>query len=157
MALVALIIGTSVSAAATERVTLAQVLTSAIAWAFVPMIQLATGLWLVRNAGPGRRVAALEHYFATHRPWSLFILFVHALLLGWPPARGYALFFIPLAAIPIAMTVVALTRVCRDVLGMTAAGARSAVGIHQAMTYLVVAAYATWASAYLPRIVGLFS
>ena len=157
IALVALIIGTSVSAAATERVTISQVVTSAIAWAFVPVIQLATGLWLVRTAGAGRRVTALERYFATHRPWSLFILLVHAVLVSWTPARGYALFFIPLAAIPIAMTVVALKQVCRDVLGMTAAGARRAVAIHQAMTYLVVAVYAGWAGAYLPRLVGLFS
>ena len=157
MALLALIIGTSVSAAATERVTIVQVLTSAVAWAFVPVIQLATGLWLVRNAAAGRRVAALEHYFATHRPWSLFILSVHAVLLGWTPSRRFALLYLPLAAIPIAMTVIALTRICRDLLGMTAAGARRAVAIHQAITYLVVATYAAWASAYLPRIAGLFS
>ncbi len=74
MALVALVIGTSVSAAATERVTLSLVLTSALAWSFVPLLQLGTGLWLVRSAGAGRRVAALERYFETHRPWSLFIL-----------------------------------------------------------------------------------
>ena len=157
MALVALIIGTSVSAAATERVTIAQVLTSTVAWAFVPVIQLATGVWLVRHAGAGRRVGALERYFATHRPWSIFILSVHGVLLGWTPSRAYALFFLPLAAIPIAMTVTALNRICRDTLGMPPAGARRAVGIHQAMTYIVVAAYAAWASAYLPRIAGLFS
>lgn len=157
MALVALVIGAAVSAAATERVTLSLVLTSALAWAVVPIIQLGTGLWLVHTGIPGRRVAALECYFATHRPWSLFILGFHALLLGWAPARGYALFLIPLAAIPIVMTVRALTRLCREVLGMPAVQARRAVGIHQAMTYAVLVAYAAWAGAYLPRIVGLFS
>jgi hypothetical protein len=157
MALVALVIGLAVSAAATERVTLSLVLTSALAWAFVPVIQLGTGCWLVRTAAPGRRVAALERYFATHRPWSMSILGFHALMLGWAPARGYALLLLPLIAIPIAMTVRSLTNLCREFLGMPAGQARRAVAVHQGMTYAVVAAYAAWASAYLPRIVGLFS
>lgn len=156
MALVALVIGAAVSAAATERVTLSLVLTSALAWAFVPVIQLGTGCWLVRSAAPGRRVRALERYFATHPPWSMFILGFHAVLLGWPPARGYALFLLPLIAIPIALTVRALTSLCREVLGMPAGRARRAVAIHQGMTYAVFLAYAAWASAYVPRVVGLF-
>jgi len=157
MALVALVIGTSVSAAATERVTPGLVLTSAVAWSFVPVLQLATGLWLVRRAGAGRRVIALERYFETHRAWSVFILVFHALLIAWPPARGYALLLAPFAVIPITITVFALTRLCREVLGMTSNNAWRAVSIHQAITYLLVAAYAGWASAYLPRIVGLLS
>ena len=157
MALVALVIGAAVSAAATERVTLSLVLTSALAWAFVPVIQLVTGCWLVRTAAAGRRVAALEQYFATHRAWSLFILGFHVLMLGWAPARGYALFLLPLITIPVVMTVRALTRLCREVLGMSAGRARRAVAIHQGMTYSIFVTYAAWASAYVPRIVGLFS
>ena len=156
MALVALVIGTSVSIAATERVTISQVLTGAAAWAFVPLIQLCTGLWVVRGAGPGRRVWALERYFDTHRPWSLFLLASHAVLLVWTPARSNRVFLLPFAAVPIALTVFALTRVCREVVGMSAASARRAVALHQAMTYAVLIAYLAWASAYLPRIVGLF-
>ena len=157
MALVALVIGTSVAAAATERVTLGLLLTSALAWSFVPVLQLGTGLWLVRRAGATRRVVALERYFETHRAWSVFLVGYHALLLGWPASRGYALFLAPLAIIPIIVTITSLTRMCREVLGMTASGARLAVAIHQALTYLLVLAYAGWASAYLPRVVGLLS
>jgi hypothetical protein len=157
MVLVAVVIGTAVAAAATERLTIDLAVASALAWAFVPVIQLVTGCWLVRGTVPGRRMTALERYFDTHRPWSLFILAFHGLLLAWPPARAYMLLLAPLAAIPIVLTALALTRMCRDVLGMAARDARRSVAIHQAMTYLVVLAYAAWASAYLPRLVGLLS
>ena len=157
MALIALVIGTAVSTAATERVTLGLVLTSALAWSFVPVLQLGTGLWLVRNAGPGRRMLALERYFDTHPAWSVFILGFHAVLLAWPPSRGYALLLAPLAIFPIVLTMFSLTRLCREVLGMTTGTATRAVLVHQAMTYVVVAVYAGWASAYLPRIIGLLS
>jgi hypothetical protein len=157
MVLVALVIGASVSAAATERVTLSLILTSTLAWSFVPLLQLATGLWLVRSAGAGRRVRALERYFETHRPWSLFVLAFHALLLGWPPSRGYAPFLAPLAIIPAGVTMLSLMRMCREVLGMTPRRATLAVMVHQAMTYLLVGLYAGWASAYFPRIVGVLS
>ncbi|MBA3639487.1 MAG: hypothetical protein H0W53_09405 [Acidobacteria bacterium] len=155
MALVALVIGTSVAAASTERVTASLVLTSAIAWAFVPLIQLGTGLWLIRGAATGRRTHALEAYFDTHRPWSLFILAFHAAILVWPSSRGFALMFVPAAVVPIALTALALTRLCREVLGASAGAARRMVVMHQLMTCAVAGAYAAWASAYLPRLVGL--
>ena len=153
MSLTALIISASVVAASTERVTVALVLTSAVAWAFVPLIQLGTGLWLVRGAGAGRRLGALEAYFDTHRPWSLFILVFHALMLAWPASRGFALILAPTTVVPIALTVRALTRMCRETLGLTPGAARRMVLLHQCMTYLVIAAYAGWAGAYVPRLV----
>jgi hypothetical protein len=155
MGLVALVIGTSVTAAATERVTIPLVLTSTLAWAFVPGIQLFTGLVLVRGAAPGARVHALERYFDTHRPWSLWILGVHALFLVVPASRGVALLLVPFCVVPAVLTIRALVTVCREVLGMGVAAARRAVAVHQSMTYLIVLVYAAWASAYLPRVLGL--
>ena len=155
MALTALVIGTSVVAASTERVTLPLVLTSAVAWAFVPVIQLGTGIWLVRGAQPGRRIGALEAYFDTHQPWSLFILAFHAVMLAWPASRGFALMLAPTAIVPIAITVRRLTRMCRETLGVSPRAARRMVILHQLMTYVVVAAYVGWASAYVPRLVSL--
>jgi hypothetical protein len=137
-------------------VTIPLVLTSALGWAFVPVIQLLTGLVLVRGVAPGRRVHALERYFDTHRAWSLWILCVHALLLLVPASRSVGLLFVPLAAVPAVLTMRALMGVCREVLGMPGAAARRAVALHQALTYSIVLAYAAWASAYLPRIVGIF-
>lgn len=155
MALVALAIGTSVAAVSTERVTASLVLNSALAWSFVPLIQLATGLWLVRQAPNRRRIQALEAYFETHRPWSLFILAFHGVMLAWPAARSFTLVLAPAALVPIALTGLALTRVCREVVGVSPLAARRMVLLHQLMTYLVVSAYAAWAAAYVPRLLGL--
>ena len=155
MGLVALVIGTSVAAAATERVTIPLVLASSLGWAFVPVIQLLTGLVLVRGAARGCRLHALEQYFDTHRAWSLWILGVHAVFLLVPASRGVGLVLVPFALLPALLTIRALVRVCREVLGMPATAARRAVALHQAVTYVIVLAYAAWASAYLPRAVGL--
>ena len=155
LALIALVIGTSVAAAATERVTVTLVLTSALAWSFVPLIQLLTGLWLVRGAAAGRRLEAIERYFDTHRPWSLWILAVHAMFLLWPQSRGFALFVLPSCLLPAALTARALTRLCREVLRTPPSVARREVMVHQSLTWLVIVSYATWASAYLPRLVGV--
>jgi hypothetical protein len=155
--LVALVIGTSVSAAATERVTVRLVLTSTLAWAVVPVIQLLTGMWLVRAVVPSQRVRALETYFDTHWAWSLWILAVHALLLVWPASRGCALWLVPTGMVPAVFTIRALRSVCRTVVGMPAPAARRTVAVHQAATYAIVAIYASWASAYLPRLVGVLS
>lgn len=157
MALVALVIGTSVAAAATGRVTIPLVLTSTLAWAFVPVIQLLTGLVLVRGAAAGGRVRALERYFGTHRAWSLWILAVHAVFLVWPASRGFVLPLVATGILPAALTVRALGRVCREGLGMSAGAARRAVIVHQTMTLGLVVAYAVWASAYVPRLAGLLS
>lgn len=155
MALIALVIGTSVAAASTERVTASLVLSCSASWAFVPLIQLSTGTWLLRGAVGGTRTRALEAYFDTHRPWSLFILAFHGLILAWPASRSFVLMLIPAAVLPIALTALALTRLCREVLGVSPAAARRMVLVHQFATYVVVAIYASWASAYLPRLVGL--
>ena len=157
MALVALIIGTSVAAAATERLTLPLVLGSAMAWSFIPVIQALTGLWLVRGAAPGQHVRALERYFETHRPWSLWILAAHAMFLWWPALREMALLVVPTGVLPAVLTIRALRMVCRDVIGMPPPAARRAVATHQAITYVIIAAYACWASAYLPRLVRVLS
>ena len=43
MALVAVVIGTSLSVSSTERIDLLLVLSTSITWAFVPVLQLLTG------------------------------------------------------------------------------------------------------------------
>ena len=83
MALIALLIGTSLSAAATERVDIWLVLSATLAWSFVPVLQLLTGLVLVQGTALDWR-RALEAYFATHWPWSLWIVGVHAAFVAIP-------------------------------------------------------------------------
>lgn len=154
---VALVIGTSVTAAATERVTLSLVLSGMIGWGFVPLAQLGTGLWLTRQAAAGRRQQALEQYFDTHVAWSLWILAVHALFVVWPVSRRFALLLLSTGLLPGVLTARALLNLCRRELGMSERASRRAVAVHQGSTCLAAAAYVAWASAYVPRVVGLFS
>jgi hypothetical protein len=155
MALVALVIGTSVTASATERVTIPLVLAGAIGWSFVPILQLMTGLLLVRGARSGQ-VRLLNRYFATGWPWLLWILAAHAAFIAVPATRNIGLWFAATAAAPILWTIYLLDRFCRQELGLDARLTRWRIGVHQAATYVLVAAYVWVAVALWPRIIRLF-
>ena len=155
MALVALIIGTSVTVSATERVSVSLVLAGAIGWSFVPLVQLCTGLLLVHGAARAR-VQLLAGYFAMHRPWSLWILAAHAVFLLSPAARRYNLWVVVTAAVPIVLTVRALLRFCRDELHLDHRRAWQRVVVHQSATYTIALAYIFAAVALWPRLLGLF-
>jgi hypothetical protein len=170
MALIALVIGTAVTVSATERVTISLVAAGAIGWSFVPVLQLLTG-WLLLSGpvvagGPVPGVAtgpvpgsglALDRYFATHWPWSLWILAVHGGFLMLPAIRTVGLLFVVTAAVPVIWTVRLLLVFCRDELRMSRRQSWRRVALHQAVTYLLVFGYITFAVALWPRIVGLFS
>jgi hypothetical protein len=156
MALVALVIGTSVTVSATERVTLPLVVAGTIGWSFVPLLQLLTGLVLIRGADR-ERTKSLDRYFTTHWPWSLWILAVHAVFLMTPAARSIGLGLAVTAAVPIIWTVKLLLGFCRSELGMDRGQSRRRVALHQALTYLLVVGYVSFAVALWPRIVGLFA
>ena len=158
MALVAVIIGTSVTVSATERVTLSLVLAGAIGWSFVPVLQLLTGLLLIRGTGRGRRIHLLDRYFATGWAWNLWILAIHVTLLSWPAGRRLGTLVIGMAAvIPIVWTLKLLFDYCRRDLGLDGRGARLRVFQHQAVTYALVVAYVMFAVSLWPRVVGLFA
>jgi hypothetical protein len=154
MALIALVIGTSFTVAATERITVALVLAGAIGWSFVPVLQLLTGLLLV-GATRRDRLFVLERYFDTHWPWSLWILAAHALFLMVPVTRAFGVWVAMTAAVPLIWTVALLTGYCHDVLQLSAAQARRRVALHQVVTYAIILAYINAAVALWPRIVGL--
>lgn len=156
MALVALIVGTSVTVSATERVDASLVLSGFAGWAFVPVAQLLTGLLLVRGSGP-RTIAALERYFATHWPWSLWILAAHGVFLIVPASRGYGLWIMLTAAVPVLWTVRLLLQLCRETLGLSLAEARKRVVAHQAATVTIAVGYVSVAVALWPRIIGLLA
>ncbi len=155
MALVALVIGTSVTVSATERVTLSLVVAGALGWSFVPVLQLLTGVLLV--AGSDRLTPSLDRYFATHWPWSLWILIVHAGFLMVPAIRGVGLLFAVTAAVPVIWTVRLLLGLCQTDLGMGRAQAWRRVALHQVATYLLVLLYVSFAVALWPRVAGLVS
>ena len=156
MVLVAAIIGTSVTVTATEHVDAWLVLSGTLGWSFVPLLQLATGLVLVRGSRE-RMSHALGRYFATHRPWSLWILAVHATLLLVPPLRGYSLALVATAAVPIWLTIRLLIRVCQESVGLPRPAALRRVAEHQALTVALIVVYVQFAVALWPRIVGVLA
>lgn len=150
MALVALVIGLSLSAAATERVDLGLVLSTSLAWSFVPVLQLLTGLVLTRGAAD--RSAAVIAYFGTHGPWTLWILSVHGVFLLAGPARDAALWFALTAVVPAVWTARLLLTLCRVHLGLSPGESRRRVLIHQGLSYGLVLAYVQFAVALDARL-----
>jgi hypothetical protein len=155
MGLVALILGTALTVAATERVTVPLVFAGTIGWSFVPLLQLLTGLLLVRGFSRDR-LRLLAGYFATHRPWSMWILISHAIFLLFPATRPYGLWIIATAAVPILWTIGLLLRFCREELQLSAARSWWRVATHQCATYTIAFAYVFVAVALWPRILAVF-
>jgi hypothetical protein len=161
MALVALVIGTGVTVSATERVTVSLVLAGAIGWSFVPVLQALTGILLVsgrRAAGSAHGLgAALDRYFATGWPWSLWILSVFGAFLVVPAIRSLGWLLVTTAVLPMFWTVRLMLALCRKDLGMERGPAWRRVAFHQLVTYLLVLAYVAVAVALWPRIIGVLA
>jgi hypothetical protein len=153
MMLVALVIGTSMTVSATERVTLSLVVSGAIGWSFVPLLQLLTGVLLVRRFD----ARLLDRYFATHWAWSLWILAAGAVFLLLPETRRSTTWIALTASVPILWTIRLLLAFCREELGLDTRQRRRRVAVHQTMTYLLVLGYVSLAVALWPRILGLFA
>lgn len=153
MALVALVIGTSVTVAATERIEASLVISGMLCWSFVPVLQLLTGLVLLRGTR-GKRGDRLERYFATHWPWSLWILALHAALLMVPPARGYVYWLAVTAVIPVIATVKLLLVYCSETLALPAPEARVRILQHQLLTLTLAILAFQLAVALWPRLLG---
>jgi hypothetical protein len=154
MALTALVIGTAAAVLGTGRVTVPLLLSTTVVWAWVPVVQLFTGLLLVRGAG-GRRAEALAAYFATGVYWSVWILAFSAVMVLAP--RPFSIFYMAVATVvaPIALTAQALARLRRERFGDTRAAAWRRVLAHQALTHAVLVLYIGWAIALWPRIAGV--
>jgi hypothetical protein len=151
--LAALVLGASMAIAATKHVTPALVLNTTIAWSFVVVLQIAIALLLI--AAPARRTVgvprALDLFFASHAPWSFWILAAAAM----PAPLGRPLVPLPLlAVVPLVMTVRAIAAFFREVLHLDPRRAALRTALHQAMTWgALVVLYGT-AVAIRPRIVG---
>jgi hypothetical protein len=156
MSLIAAVVGTSVTVTATEHVDVWLVLGAVAGWSFVPVLQLATGALLTR----GSRVpvgTALGHYFATHWPWSMTILTVHAALLVVPWFRANSLWLLCLGIVPVVWTIRLLLAVCEGPLGMERRKARRRVLEHQLLTFFLIVLYVQFAIALWPRVLGVLS
>lgn len=156
MVLVAAVVGVSVTVTATERVDLWLVLSGVLGWSFVPALQLATGLVLVRGSREPLGTS-LAWYFAAHWPWSLTILTAHAALLMIPWFRGHAFWLAGLTLLPIVVTIRLLLALCKGPLRMDPRQARRRVAEHQLLTLLLIVLYVSIAIALWPRVVGVLS
>ena len=152
-ALVALILGITTSVAGVGRVTVSLVLSGALCWSFVVILQGLTGLALIASAST-RRVGfarGLELLFDGHGPWSLWLVgmgFLHTV-------AASPIVMVATAIVPLAWTAVILGAYGREVLGVTAAGARLRVLMHQAMTTLLIVGYAELTTRLSFRIVAM--
>ena len=153
MLLVALVIGTSLTVASTERITLSLVAVGTAGWIFVPVLQLLTGLLLIRGTSRDR-LSVLERYFALHWPWSFWILATQASLLLSPWLRRQGLWMMVTAAVPLLWTVKLLIAFCREELRLDERRGRWRVGLHQSATYALVVAYVALAVALWPRVLA---
>jgi hypothetical protein len=152
MVLVAIIVGTATSVAATGRITVLLLLSGAVCWSVVPLVQLCTGVMLVRGSGLSTGWA-LERYFQTHAPWSLWLLGVAGMLVLLP---NPVMWIVPLATtfvFPLALTVRKLYALCRGELGFSAAVAWRRTLFHQAVTVLCLVAYGEYAGRFFPRLI----
>ena len=151
--LAAIVIGVSMAIATTGRVTPALVLNTTVAWSFVIVLQIAIALLLI--APPARRTVgvarALDLFFASHAPWSLWLL--GAAVLPAPLGRSQAPLLL-LAVLPLAVTVRAIAAFFREVLRLDRRRALVRTIVHQALTWSAFVLLYGTAVAIRPRIVG---
>ena len=153
--LVAAAVGVSVAIAATGRASPALVLSTTVTWSYLVVLQLAIALPFVapaarRSMGLAR---ALDLFFASHAPWSLFVLAVAAWsstgFAGsvWPPLLA--------AIVPIALTARIVYAFFIEVMGTDRHAAARLTFLHQAITGAIFIAINFVASAIWPRVLAL--
>ena len=150
--LATVVIGVSLAIAATRHVTPMLVFGTTLAWAFVVILQIAIALLLI--GGPSRRTVgrsrALDLFFASHAPWSLWLLAVVALPapLGRPVTP-----LLLLAVVPLVMTIRAIAAFFREVLQYGSRRAALHTALHQAITWGTFVLLYGSAVALQPRLV----
>jgi hypothetical protein len=155
--LVALVLGVSMAMAATGHVTPSLVLSTTLCWSFVVILQIAIALIVI--AGPARRTVglarALDLYFASHVPWSLWLLATVA----WAPSPvGRPLTpVIVAAAVPLGLTPWILSAFFREVLELDPRHALARTAAQQAMTWGVFVALFGTAVQIVPRLLEWFA
>jgi hypothetical protein len=152
--LAAIVLGVSIAISGTGHVTPALVLRTTVAWSFVVVLQIAIALAVI--AAPARRTVgvprALDLFFASHAPWSIFFLI--AVLLP-PPVGGSTPALLALTVIPIGLTARAIAAYFREVLRLDRRRARRLTIVHQAITWTVFVVLFGSVVALRPRIVEL--
>ena len=155
-ALVALIIGTGVAAAATEHVTPRLLASTTLCWSVVPVLQiliaapllLASPLWRFRVA------TRLDLWFASHGPWSLWLLLCAAIVAAAGKTPWLEIGLLASATVPALWTARLVAAFCREVMQMTEREARRRAVRHQLIVLAVILGYVFVAGQGGPRVVG---
>jgi hypothetical protein len=145
-ALVLLVIAVLVPIMAVQRVTAGLVLTAALSWSFVLAIQLIIGAGIILS-GPQRRLSmpqALDLWFAGHLPYSLWMLVVFAWM-GTATTSSVRVFVIS-ALVPTVWTMALVFAFCREVLGVSVAGAIWRTTVHLVVVWGIGLSYIAWAA-----------
>ena len=155
--LVLLLFATIASIVLTSRITVGLLVTAALSWSFVIVLQLLIGMLVIASA-PARRVSAvraLDLWFASHVPYSLWLL----LIASWVVAVGtFPPFPLVLSiVVPAAWTAIIARAYCRVVLGLPSPAAQWRVVLHQSAAWLCVVVYLVYASGGPTSLVTYFA
>ena len=150
-ALAAVVIGAAIALGATGHVTPRLLLSTTLCWAFAVVLQIAIAVALI--AGPSRRTVglsrALDLFFASHAPWSLWLLAAAAYS---PSVLGRPLMPLLLSAVvPLALTVRMIAAYFREVLELDPRHARVRTILQQAATWGVPLVLYGTAVGFWPR------
>ena len=152
--LVAAVFGASIAFAATHRMTPALFLSTMVSWSVVVALQVAIAVSLI--AAPSKRTVglprALDLFFASHAPWSLWMLLAAA----WStsPFGHRTVPVLVLALVPIVTTPRMIAAYFREVLELDPRHALGRTAAHQAITWTLFVAIAGTAVGLPPRIVA---
>jgi len=155
-ALAAVVIGAAIALGATGHVTPRLLLSTTLCWALVVVLQVAIAVAVI--AGPSRRTVglsrALDLFFASHAPWSLWLLAAAA----WSPSPlGRPLTPVLVSAVvPLGLTVRMLAAYFREVLELDPRHARLRTIAQQAATWGIPLALFGTAVAFWPRLLEMF-
>jgi len=151
---VALVLATAMSIAATGRLTIALLFWGFLCFSFVPLLQFGTGLLMIQGSRFDSR-RALDGYFATYRPWSLWMLVMAAIVILLPNPGAFTYTLAITALVPAVMTIRSLLRFSRVTLGDSSGRAWWRVARHQAATFVVLLVYLDLSVALWPRLLAV--
>jgi hypothetical protein len=155
--LAAVVLGASLAISATGHVTPALVLRTTLGWSFVIVLQIAIALSLIARPARGTVgvARALDLFFASHAPWSFWMLAVAA----WAPSPvGRPLTpLLLLALVPMVLTPRMIAAFFREVIGLDPRRARVRTAIQQAITWSVFVLLYGTAVAMTPRLFQWFA
>lgn len=152
--LIALVIGTSASLAATASVDARLVLTTSFWWSFAPLIQIVAAAVLVLSMRerPVSLARGVELMIAGHAPWSLWLLAVAAAVAAGA-SGGLLLITAGLALLAVLIVrYVLVYHFCRTVLTCTRTAALLRATLHQAAIAALIITYVCWAIAFVARV-----